>query len=306
MINIYILTNHHIIFMKHLFLTLFSVCLVGYLNAQESDPSNWMQSYGSSIGFEVGKTYYSLVSDANLREKTNTQSMVLTKLPIASTIEILSVSTDSLSLKGVKLPWVQVKTAVGGKVYTGYLWGGFLALASIQTPNEEYTPNAGVLYLTGVSAYDEAKHLLTVQVRAAKDGKELAKCEFTTNGDLSYYPEFAIRFEPFKNVKGVLTVNYYYPACGYPAGDNVIFWLENNQMIKVLETSSISDGGVFYSAEDYLMPSDKGGIGDHILVVRDQSEFEEGDNGPVRTAQKYSLTLHKWNGVKLVKMKDWK
>jgi hypothetical protein len=292
--------------MKFFGTTLLTICLFTSLFAQDADPNNWMQSYGSNVGFEVGNKYYSMVSDANLREKTGTQSAVLIKLPIGSSVEILNVTTDSLTLRGVTLPWVQVRTAVGGKPYTGYIWGGFLALASIQTPNDEYTPNAGVLYLTGVAAYDEAKHLLTLQVRAAKDGRELAKCEFTTNGDLSYYPEFAVRFEPFQKVKAVLTVNYYYPACGYPAGDNVLFWMENNQIVKVLETSSVSDGGVFYSSEDYLMPSDKGGIGDHILVVRDQSEFEEQGENMVRSSQKYSLSLYKWNGTKLNKLKDWK
>lgn len=292
--------------MKILGTFLFSICFFTALLAQESDPNNWMQSYGSNVGFEIGNRYFSMVSDANLREKASTQSAVLVKLPIGTSVEIIQVANDSLTLRGVTLPWVQVRTAVGGKSYTGYVWGGFLALASLQTPNEEYTPNAGVLYLTGVAAYDEAKHLLTVQVRAAKDGRELSKCEFTTNGDLSYYPEFAVRFEPFQKVKAVLTVNYYYPACGYPAGDNVLFWLENNQMIKVLETSSVSDGGVFYSSEDYLMPSDKGGIGDHILVVRDQSEFEEQGENMVRSSQKYSLSLFKWNGAKLIKLKDWK
>ncbi|MCC7465981.1 MAG: SH3 domain-containing protein [Saprospiraceae bacterium] len=292
--------------MKFFGTTLLTICLLTSIIAQESDPNNWMQCYGSNVGFEVGNRYYSMVSDANLREKPNTQSAVLTKLPIGASVEMLKVAGDSFTLRGVTLPWVQVRTSVGGKSFTGYIWGGFLALASIQTPNDEYTPNAGVLYLTGVAAYDEAKHLLTVQVRAAKDGKELSKCEFTTNGDLSYYPEFAVRFEPFQKVKAVLTVNYYYPACGYPAGDNVLFWLENNQMVKVLETTSISDGGVFYSSEDYLMPSDKGGIGDHILVVRDQSEFEEQGENMVRSSQKYSLSLYKWNGSKLSKLKDWK
>ena len=292
--------------MKILGTLLFSFCFCAALLAQASDPNSWMQSYGSNVGFEIGNQYFSMVSDANLREKASTQSTVLVKLPIGSSVEILQVANDSLTLRGVTLPWVQVRTSVGGKSYTGYIWGGVLSLASLQTPNDEYTPNAGVLYLTGVAAYDEAKHLLTVQVRAAKDGRELSKCEFTTNGDLSYYPEFAVRFEPFQKIKAVLTVNYYYPACGYPAGDNVLFWLENNQMIKVLETSSVSDGGVFYSSEDYLMPSDKGGIGDHILVVRDQSEFEEQGENMVRTSQKYSLSLYKWNGTKLVKLKDWK
>ncbi len=293
--------------MKKTLLTIVALLATSLVFAQEADVNNWMISDGSLEGFVVGKQYFSMVSDANLREGSNTQSSVITKLAIATPVEIISVSTDSLTLRGVKLPWVQVRTkAMGKPEQTGYLWGGFLALASIQTPNEEYTPNAGVQYLTGVAAYNEEKHQITVQVRAAKDGKELAKCEFTTNGDLSYYPSFEVIFESFPKVKAVLSVNYYYPACGYPSGNNLLFWLENNQLTKVLETSSVSDGGVFYDSEEFILPSQRGGIGDHIIVTHDHSEFEEKGNDLVRSRQSYGISLHKWNGAKLLKVKEIK
>jgi hypothetical protein len=291
--------------MQKLLFTTLALLASSFLFAQESNPDSWMHADGTLEGFVVGSQYFTLVSDANLREKSNTQSNVITKLAIATPVEIISVSTDSLSLRGVKLPWVKVRTKTLPK-QTGYLWGGFLALASIQTPNEEYTPNAGVQYLTGVAAYDEKKHQLTVQVRAAQNGTELSKCEFVTSGDLSYYPSFDVLFEPFLKVKAVLSVNYYYPACGYPSGNNLLFWQDNNQMVKVLETSSVSDGGVFYDAEEFILPSQRGGIGDHIVVTHDHSEFEEKGEDMVRSKQNFGIVVYKWNGVKLVKVKELK
>ena len=139
----------------------------------------------------------------------------------ATEVEIVAVSTDSFAQRGVKMPWVKVRSAKDNQ--SGFIWGGFLALASIKTPTDEYTPNAGVQYLTGVSAYNEQKHEISVQVRIAKDNKELSKCEFVTSGDLSYYPEFSVSFEPMQKVKAVLMLNYFYPACGYPSGNNLLF-----------------------------------------------------------------------------------
>jgi len=291
--------------MKKALLTTLAILAATFLFAQDANPDSWMHSDGSLEGFVVGNRYFTLVSDANLREKSSTQSNVIMKLPIAASVEIISVSTDSLLLRGVKLPWVMVRTKTTPE-RTGYLWGGFLALANIQTPNEEYMPNAGVQYLTGVVAYDEAKHQITVQVRAAKNGIELSKCEFMTNGDLSYYPSFEVVFESFPKVKAVLSVNYYYPACGYPSGNNLLFWQENNQMTKVLETSSVSDGGVFYDAEEFILPSQRGGIGDHIVVTHDHSEFEEKGNDMVRSQQKFGIVVYKWTGTKLMKVKELK
>jgi hypothetical protein len=291
--------------MQKLLFTTLALLITTLLFAQESDPDSWMRADGTLEGFVVGNQYYTMVTDANLREKSNTQSNVISKLAIATPIEIVSVSTDSLLLRGVKLPWVQVRTKTIPE-RTGYLWGGFLALANIQTPNEEYMPNAGVQYLTGVVAYDEVKHQITVQVRAAKDGKELSKCEFLTNGDLSYYPSFEVIYESLPKVKAVLSVNYYYPACGYPSGNNLLFWQENNQLTKVLETSSVSDGGVFYDSEEFILPSQRGGIGDHIIVTHDHSEFEERGEDMVRNIQKFGIVVYKWNGSKLVKVKELK
>lgn len=275
------------------------------LSAQHSG-EDWTQSYGTLDGFTVGNKYYTFVTDANLREQSNTQAKVIAKLPIGTPVTIEAVSTDSLTLRGIKMPWLKVRCNPGSGAVSGFVWGGFMALAHIQTPNDEYTPNAGALYLTGVAAYDEMKHEITVQVRIALNGKELSKTEFTTNGDLSYYPDFSVSFEPYQNVKAVLTVNYFYPACGYPSGNNLLFWQSNNQLTKVLETTSISDAGVFYDSEDYILPSQRGGIGDHLLLVKDASQFEERGNDMVRTAQTIKVVLYKWTGSKLVKIKELK
>jgi hypothetical protein len=291
--------------MKSILLSIFLFIANSPLVAQYTE--SWMQSEGTLEGFAIDSQYFTMVTDANLRDKPGTQSKVLTKLPIGIPVTVLTVAEETYTQRGVTLPWVKVRVEMKGAApMTGFLWGGFLALAHIQTPDEEYMPNRGVLYLTGVAAYDSTKHQLTVQVRAAKDGKELAKAEFTTTGDLSYYPSFAVDYSPFQGVNALLTVNYYYPACGYPSGNNLLFWQENGQMSKVLETSSVSDGGVFYSSEEYVMPSDKGGIGNHVMVVKDECQFEEKGDDLVVSKQTYKVTLYKWTGTKLKKVKELK
>jgi hypothetical protein len=291
--------------MKSILLFFALLCTINTLKAQYT-PDPWMYSEGTLEGFAVDSQYFTLVTDANLRDKPGTQSKVLTKLPIGTAVTVLAVSEETYTQRGVILPWVKVRAELTGTPMMGYLWGGFLALAHIQTPDEEYMPNRGVLYLTGVAAYDTTKHELTVQVRVAKDNKELAKTEFVTVGDLSYYPSFGLDFSPFDNVKALLYVNYYYPACGYASGNNLLFWQEDGKLVKVLETSSVSDGGVFYSAETYILPTEKGGIGDHIMVVKDVSEFEDRGDIPVRSGQTINITLFKWTGKKLLKVKELK
>ncbi len=291
--------------MKKLFFFILLLSICSLVSAQENYDA-WQKAEGTLEGVTVGSSWFTYVSDANLRSGPSTTADAVAKLPIATKVIIDAISTDSLTLRGVRMPWLLVHCEVNGTTQKGYVWGGFMALASIQTPNEDGMPNAGVIYLTGVSAYDENKHEIMVQIRAAKNNQMISKIEFTTVGDLSYYPNFEVGFEPLKNVEAVLTVNYYYPACGYPSGNNLVFLLKDNTMVKVLETSSVSEGGVFYSAEEYILPSQRGGIGDHIIVTHDLSTFEEKGNDYVRSKQEYKIILHKWNGAKLVKMKEIK
>lgn len=288
-------------------LFLFATFFLSFKLGAQGSPNDWMRAGGSLDGFRAGQQYYTMVTDANFREKPDINSNVMAKLAIGTPVKVLEVAEESYTLRGAKLPWVKVSVEkTGSGPMEGYIWGGFLALAYIQTPDEEYLPNRGVLYLTGVAAYDTAKYELTVQVRAAKDGKELAKAEFTTTGDLSYYPSFEVDYSPFKGVSNLISVNYYYPACGYASGNNLLFWKESGELVKVLETSSVGDAGVYYSTSAWILPTDNGGIGDHILVVKDESEFEENDDDYVRTRQEYAVTLYKWTGKKLVKVKHWK
>lgn len=286
--------------MRHLFSFLL-ICLVASTFYAQDAENNWMQSQGTLQGFEVGNTYFTLVTDANVREKPGTQAPVLTKLPIGTPVKIEAVTTDSLTVRGVRMPWLQVSFKENNTTKKGYIWGGFMATASIQTPDEEGYDNRGVLYLAGVAAFDENKHQLTAQIRIAQKGKELAKTEFTTAGDLSYYPSFEVRFGEFDKVKAVLMLNFQYDACGYPSGDNLVFWQNNNQLTKVIETNSVSDGGVFYSVQEYILPHQHGGIADHLIVTSDEAEFEGEDMK--RTKHVYKITLYKWAGGKLVKEK---
>ncbi len=253
------------------------------------------RNYGS---FEVGDTSFALVSDANVRDKPTTSGAVIAKLTIGTPLKIEKATTDSLTIKGVRAPWYQVSFINENKKKNGYLWGGFIASVFI---NDVY--GDGELYLGGISNFDEKNYKLTTQLRIAKNGQQLAVLEFPTCGDLSYYPQLELHGKDvFNNVKQTISYGSNFGACDYPSGDYLIFWTKNNQLQKVLETTSSSSAGAGYSAETYLLPNQRGGIGNHILVTEDTAEMEEkGDAFRIKN-QKYKISLWKWNGTKLVKM----
>jgi hypothetical protein len=252
-------------------------------------------------GFEVGDTSFTLVSDANVRDKPATSGAVVAKLNIGTWLKIDKITTDSLTVKGVRLPWYQVSFTSENKKKNGYLWGGFIA--AVFMSDMDYKTNEVSLYLGGVSAFDEKNYKLTSQLRVAKNGQQVAALEFPTVGDLGYSPKLELTgSNSFKNVKQVISYGMNYGACDYAQGDYLIFLTKNNQLQKIVETTSASGAGTGYSSETYILPSHRGGMNNYILMTEDSAAMEEkGDEFEIRD-QKIKVSLWKWNGSKLVKV----
>jgi len=41
---------------------------------------------------------------------------------------------------------------------------------------------------------------------------------------------------------------------------------------------NVGDAGVFYHSEEYIFPSDKGGVKSKIIMKMEEAEFDEDDN----------------------------
>ena len=284
--------------MKQLTTFLVLVLSINYLFSQAPENVTHGHTYGS---FEVGDTSFTLVSDANIRDKATTTGAVVAKLAIGTPIKVEKVTTDSLTLKGVRAPWYQVSFSADNRKKTGYIWGGFIA--SVFYADTDYSNNDVYLYLGGIAAFDEKNYKLTTQLRVAKNGQQVSALEFPTCGDLSYHGSLEMHTNNnLDNVRQTLTYGSVYEACDYANGNYLIFLMKNGQLQKVMETISSSGAGTGYDAPTYILPTQRGGIGNHILMTEDSAEMEEKGNDFRIKNQKYKISLWKWNGAKLVKV----
>lgn len=282
--------------MKKYILGLIISCFFTVISAQESTENS---VYSSISEFKTGEAF-TLVSDANIREKPTTQSTVITQLPIGSPIKIESITQDSFTVNGFRAPWCYISFENGRK--KGYLWGGFIATLVLKTQYNMDTE--GIVFLGGVGSWNEKKHEMTMQLRACKNNKELAKVEFLTPGDLSFNCKLKEENTgTLKNVLTALTFSTGFEACGYPWGDNLIFFTSDKKLSRILATTSISDAGAFYSTEQYILPADRGGINNYIIVTSDSAEMDDNGKDFIMKNQKYTLKLFKWTGSKLEKVK---
>ncbi len=283
--------------MKQIILGLILCCSFVNINAQDTNENS---VYSSIFKWEVGEAF-TLVSDANVREKPSTQSTAVTQLPIGSAIKIEKVASDSFTVNGFKAPWCQISYDGGKK--KGYLWGGFIATLVLKS-QYGFEDTEGLTFLGGVGSWNEQKHQMTMQLRACLKNKELAKVEFLTPGDLSFNCKLKEENAgTLKNVFTALTFSTGFEACGYPWGDNLIFYTKDKKLTRILATESISDAGAFYQTEQFILPGDRGGINNYIIVTSDSAEMEDNGKDYEMKNQKYSLKLFKWTGIKLEKVK---
>ena len=284
--------------MKKIFFTILLAFTFTLAHAQE-EPNKVTGSLMFNENDEV-KEAFVLVSDANLRDKPSVKAATIAQLPIATKVQILERTTDSVTLNGFRAPWFRI--SANGK--TGYLWSGILTPVAITTQEED--PAGNLTFLAGIASYNEKDYKVTIQVRAAKKGKEIAKIEFQTVGELGYELGLTLKSSGFDKVKQVLSVQMTFGACDYAQGDNLVFFTEGGKLIRQLEMVSASGAGTGYSSQNYILPHDKGGIAGHVLVTEDSAEDEEVMKNGIPEYkiknQKYKITLHKWTGAKLEKV----
>ena len=133
----------------------------------QDDPNKSMSWLMFNENDEVREAYV-LVSDANLRDKPSIKATTIAQFPIATKVQILERTSDSLTLNGFRAPWFRV--IANGK--TGYLWSGILTSVAMTTQEDD---PMGLIFLAGIASYNEKEYKVTIQVRAAQNGKEIAK-----------------------------------------------------------------------------------------------------------------------------------
>ena len=77
--------------MKSIFLFLAFCFAISPLTAQYT-PDSWMRNEGTLDGFVVDSQYFTMVTDANFREKPGTDSKVLAKLAIGTPVRMVEVA----------------------------------------------------------------------------------------------------------------------------------------------------------------------------------------------------------------------
>lgn len=230
--------------------------------------------------FSANEVAYMFGNDVKLRESPNTESEVLTLLKIGSKIEVLLKTEKKMLFDGLESPWYKIKY----KDKVGYVLGCFISLdkASFNTTT----------YLISLKKDGATLFLKTRLIKTNN--------EYLENISKLHTHEFSIKTygnKGLKNVESIFKINYLAESCGINSGGIYLFF-NGSELIKAIDFTKVADADAYWYVEDYIFPTDEGGMEGKILYKREIGETIEYETEWVET--KHTQRVLKWNGKEVL------
>lgn len=238
----------------------------------------------------------------NLRSRPDAKAPVLTVLPIGTALTVVGEPVGRHRGNGFESGWYQVRGGSTAKPITGFVWGGLLALASLEW-SEGSRLSQAVAGITRREKGQFAGELRWVEAGAIKAQVPLVWINTAMGEDVSYSYSVAIEEIPWRGDPRfcrVLQIACSYDACGYARGKILFFW-DGKTLVKGPSAEGVSEAGVFSVESRFVLPPDEGLAPDEIMVrtVTEEDGDEEGKT-PASAKQReirYRFTGTGWREV---------
>lgn len=244
-----------------------------------------------SAEFEKNAVTYIFGENTNVRSSDKIAAgNVVDKLAAGRKVKILSRASE-YTIDGFTQSWYQIEYDNGGKTGTGFVWGGFLAMAFVLMDGED--KSGGAVAMAGIKKYTPKEGFIG-ELKICENGKITSRAEFIPHNmgggekRSSYtYGVSASMTGPagLAGVKNVIRVDCAYEACGYPNGSSYFAW-DGKEAKYITKDEYISEAGCFHYEKKVIFPEDKGGEKGIIAVEENSSEFDEAKNDYVLKSSK--------------------
>ena len=266
---------------------LFILGLLSPLSAQNT-PSIY-------YNFLPGQSYVLMADKVNLRQKPSLQAKVLQKAPIGSSVQIISKSEKTLSLKGIAAPWYFV-------LYKGqkaFVWGGLLALGQ-----ESLKDGSQLLYgyerLEVVKQGQIENRQFWLGLRLVQNNKEIQHLAVKAMGNLQ--TGLALRLDDNRGVEQleqIIELSFSDGYCGGTNGIQTIFFQEQ-RLYALPPLYSGSDLPVFQH-QYFVYPKEHQKSANLLIFKNESGEYDDATGQPQYDEQ--SSTDYLWNGRVLLPLK---
>lgn len=298
--------------MKLIFsIILFLVTTVSYSQSSYNHVKHYANNTSNTPLSDISDSYI-LADDVLFRQGPGSDFDVVRKLSISSSIKLISEDTTTTIINGIKSNWY--RAALPDKT-TGYVWGGLVAQNQFGSSQP-----GGVKFLLGLEklvtepttnehgqTYDDI--VFYTQIRAVKDGKEIAKHSvknshhtFDISSMESYgYGTVNLGQCGVEHVRDIIRLHV--PCrggCGCSTGDVFIAW--NGTAFHFMAEAWGTADAQYSEGSSIVFPNAMGGEDGFIIKLINRIIWDESEEGTEpKDLREEFMEYYIWDGKKLQK-----
>lgn len=284
---------------------LFAALLVASFAAAQTEEIPEPITYTSEArtmldGFRPGDTTWVFGDKINVRTQPAKDAPVAAQLVGGEQVIVLDTAQFML-MNGLGQRWLKVGFRKNGAAQEGYVWGGLLALGSVQLGDMRVVYGATSAKieegLEGLPAFQ-------IEVRAfPANGQLRAFATYKLDMPGSYISQIgritSLGLAQFP--VGGVKIWFSGEACGYPNYDLYVFW-DGAKLVPLPSLQSVADGGMLYHGEEYIFPYLQPGYArqpDAIFLKESHSEVIHEDE--IQSDEWAKVRRMLWDGKKFTK-----
>lgn len=260
-----------------------------HLVAAQDEPLETLQ-YGE---LKTGSVSYTFMPNTKIEPSPGAESSSApVSLRPGTSVQVLEKLKKKETVNGFEDVFYKVKVAQQSGVavpVTGQVWGGYLSKSAM--------PQGSAMLILAISGKGKDKVEKNAKAILIDKGNVISEASFEpieiAEAHSYGYSISASKFDSsgFTGKPAITTFRFQYGACDYPYGDVLISTVGNkvNFLLKEVDSGNETGG----TSHEFILPGQKGGAKDKLIVVRTTENIEEKKKQTTRK-------IYQWNGAKFV------
>jgi hypothetical protein len=262
------------------------------------DMRSWMLSKNDT------SDRYIFADTALVRISADTKQAPIDTLFAGDNITVTGITSNSLTIRGLKGPWLKINYTKNGEPKNGYIWQGLVSCMPLRRGNIKFV--YGIERRADSVRKDDkyAIRRFLVRLKVVQDGKVLA------TGSVITFDDESANFSNGKimsgmgltNVQNIIMLEFSGDACGISTYDYYFAFTKSNQLVNLPYKENIAEAGLWYHSESFTFPNEKNGQPNTIvwnMETAEDTEKTDKKGDPIyKITEKKSIT-YTWDGMKI-------
>lgn len=287
--------------MKTLILILLSSVTIA-ASAQSINNFPDMRSWGIYYSDTVDR--YIFADTAFIRISPDTKQPPIDTLFAGDNIQVTGASPNTLTMRGLKGPWLKIKYSKNGNEKAGYIWQGLVSCMPLRRGDTKFVFGIERRADSSFTSNNKREILPRFQVRlkVVQNGKILSNATFIIPDDegANFCEGRLMSGLGLTNVQNMVVISFSGGACGIPTLDYYFAFTKNNALVRFPDKKNIADAGAYYLHETFTFPAEKNGRPDLLLWnLKEEEATEKTDqNGePIMKVTAQKSKVYTWDSV---------